>query len=219
MPDISKAYSGLETELQALQGIRALLRHVGEDPDREGLRDTPARVLRALQEMNSGHSVDVKKLLEVSFDSGDYDEVIVVRNISFTSSCEHHLLPFSGVAHVAYLPAPITGKVEGLVDGQRVLLATSQKYRVVGLSKIPRVVDAFARRLQLQEQMTTQIARALMEHLQPRGVAVVCVAEHSCMSCRGVRKAGADMVTSSMLGKFREDIGLRTEVLRLIGNV
>jgi len=184
---------------KAKQGVRELLLAMGEDPHREGLLDTPSRVVKAMREMTAGHEEDVAKLLSVTFDSGQYDQVIVVAGISFVSMCEHHLLPFTGHVAVAYLP----GKG---ADG----------YRVVGLSKIPRVVEAFARRLQLQERMTTQIADALEAHLGPRGVAVVCEAEHSCMVCRGVRKPGAKMGTSEMRGTFRTLPEARAEVLQLI---
>jgi len=184
---------------RAEQGVRNLLIAMGEDPAREGLLDTPARVVRAMREMTSGHADDVAKILAVTFDSGQYDEVIVVAGISFVSMCEHHLLPFTGHAAVAYLPSK-----------------GPNGHRVVGLSKIPRVVEAFARRLQLQERMTTQIADALEAHLEPRGVAVVVEAEHSCMVCRGVRKAGAKMGTSDMRGTFRQRPEARAEVLQLI---
>lgn len=178
----------------AMAGIKALLISIGEDPTREGLLDTPARVYRAFLEMTSGHRVDVAALLERQFDGGKYDEVIAVTGIDFVSLCEHHLLPFSGTCSVAYLPG---------------------NSRVVGLSKIPRVVDAYARRLQIQEQMTEQIASAFEKYLKPKGVGVMIEATHSCMSCRGVRKANAKMVTSVMAGAFRRDSATRDEVLRL----
>jgi len=184
---------------KAEHGVRDLLIAIGEDPAREGLMDTPARVVKAMREMTSGYSENIAKILSVTFDSGQYDQMIVVAGISFISMCEHHLLPFSGHAAVAYLP----GKGEC-------------GYRVVGLSKIPRIVEAYARRLQLQERMTTQIADALDEHLAPRGVAVVIEAEHSCMVCRGVRKAGAKMGTSEMRGSFRDHAETRAEVMQLI---
>lgn len=188
------------TREEALAALRTALAYVGEDPDREGIVDTPRRWIDALVEMTSGSLVDVKKLLSVSFDSGSYDEVICVNGIAYTSLCEHHLLPFIGTASVAYLP----GRQD---DG---------RYRVVGLSKIPRVVDAFSRRLQLQEQLTVQIADALEEHLIPRGVAVMMRGEHSCASCRGVRKAGMDMVTSVLRGDLRLDAAMRAEVLTMM---
>lgn len=188
-----------DTKIQeACDGVRALLALIDEDPMREGIIDTPKRVVKAMLEMTSGYKADLKTILATTFDSNGYDEVIAVNNIDFVSMCEHHLLPFTGSAFVAYLPAKVDAG-----------------YRVVGLSKIPRLVDAFAHRLQLQEQMTMQIATSMVEHLDPRGVGVVVTAEHSCMSCRGVRKSGANMVTSAMMGSFRHDPTLRAEVFRL----
>lgn len=187
--------------------LRAVLRYIGEDPDREGLRDTPKRWLKAMQEMTEGRSVKVKELLEVAFDAGEYDEVVVVRGIPFTSLCEHHLLPFTGRAAVAYLPGAV---------GENTADDHDAKFRVVGLSKIPRLVDAFARRLQLQERLTAQIGTAMLVHLKPRGVAVLVEAEHACASCRGVRKPGMRMVTSFIRGCFRSDSQARNEVLRLL---
>jgi GTP cyclohydrolase I len=184
----------------AHEAVRFLLRHIGEDPTREGLLDTPRRWVDAMLEMRSGNSVDIAKLLKVTFDSGHYDEIIAVTDIAYTSMCEHHLLPFTGKAAVAYLPSEDAGG-----------------YRVVGLSKIPRLVDAFARRLQMQEQLTTQIAEAFDEYVKPRGVAVLLTGEHSCASCRGVRKSGMVMITSILRGAFRNNEATRAEVLRLIG--
>lgn len=188
-------------EEDALVGVRDMLRAIGETPDREGLKDTPMRVLKAMREMTSGHQVDIADLLKTGFDSAGYDEVVCVANIEFSSMCEHHLLPFVGVAHVAYLPE------EPKPD---------RPARVVGLSKLPRLVDAFAKRLQLQEQMTTQIAGALNTHLQPRGTMVVVEASHSCCGCRGVRKPGVKMVTSYTSGVFRQDAAARAEVFEMI---
>jgi GTP cyclohydrolase I len=179
--------------------VRELLLAIGEDPEREGLKDTPRRVVKALREMTSGEEDNVAALLKVSFDGGSYDEVVSLAGIPFTSTCEHHLLPFTGFAGVAYLP----GKV-------------GSNYRVVGLSKLARVVDVFARRLQLQEQMTTQIADALQKHLDPRGVAVLLEAEHTCMSCRGIKKSGAVMRTSVMRGIFQHNHAARAEVLQML---
>lgn len=174
--------------------IVRLLEYVGENPEREGLLDTPARVLRAFGEMTEGYGVDVGELLSHTF--GDRcDEMVVVRAIEFTSLCEHHLLPFVGTATVAYVPGE----------------------RVVGLSKVARLVDAYARRLQVQERLTVQIASAIEEHLAPLGVGVVVEAHHSCMGCRGVRKPGARMVTSAMLGVFRTKPEARSEFLALAG--
>jgi GTP cyclohydrolase I len=175
--------------------VRVLLEEIGEDPDRQGLTATPQRVRRMYAELTSGYRTDPQALLNgASFDV-DYDEMVVVREIEFFSLCEHHLLPFYGRAHVGYLP----------------------RGRVIGLSKIPRVVDMFARRLQVQERMTQQIAGFLMEQLEPKGVGCVVEAAHLCTMMRGVRKEGARMVTSAMLGRFRKDSKTRTEFLTLIG--
>lgn len=184
----------------AYEAMRTVLRFIGEDPNREGLQDTPRRWIEAMVEMTSGVDVDIAKLLSVNFDSGNYDEVICVNGIAYTSLCEHHLLPFVGTASVAYLPSA----------------DDAGRYRVVGLSKIPRLVDAYSRRLQLQEQLTMQIAEALEQHLSPRGVAVMLHGEHACASCRGVRKAGMDMVTSVLLRDFRHEPQLRAEVLSMM---
>lgn len=163
-------------------GIRSLLTSIGENPEREGLLDTPKRVVKAYKQMTEGYSVDITALLGVTFDVGNVDEMIIVRGIDFVSLCEHHLLPFTGTATVAYIP----------------------RQRVVGLSKIARLVDAYARRLQVQERLTTQITTALDEYLDTQGSAALIRGTHACMSCRGVRKAGAEMVTSSLTGLFRE---------------
>jgi len=177
----------------AHEGVRNLLRAIGEDPSREGLKDTPSRVLRAFEELTSGGKVDVGALLKVSFDEG-YTEAVALSDIDFVSTCEHHLLPFVGKAHIVYLP---TG-------------------RVVGLSKLARTVEAFARRLQVQERMTRQIADALMEYLKPSGALVVVEATHSCMVCRGVRKPNAIMRTAALRGTMQEP-AVRAEAYRLIG--
>lgn len=200
------SYSKPPPSTAALHAVRTLLQEVGADPDREGLRDTPRRVFQALAEMTEGERESAAEHLAVTFDAGSYDEIVVLRDIPFTSLCEHHLLPFDGVAHVAYLPGEV-----GAED------ARARRYRVVGLSKLARVVDVFARRLQLQEQLTSQIADALDEHLKPRGTAVVIAAAHTCMSCRGVMKSGASMVTSTMRGMFRDQPASRAEVLALMG--
>ena len=176
--------------------VRILLgRVVWEDPEREGLLDTPRRVINALQEMTSGYGQDPQEVLGTTFEKDGYDEMVVLRGIDFVSLCEHHMLPFTGTAAVGYVPGD----------------------RVVGLSKLARLVDCFARRLQIQERMTKQIADAVMEVLQPKGVGVVVAAHHSCMGCRGVRKAGADMVTSSLAGVMRKDAAARAEFLGLAG--
>lgn len=171
-----------------------LLSYLGDDPTREGLRDTPARVCRALGEMTQGYSTDVAELLACTFDV-PHDSMVLVRGIEFVSLCEHHVLPFTGTATVGYLPGD----------------------RVVGLSKLARLVDAFAQRLQVQERMTDQIADAIVEHLHPGGVGVVVTGVHGCMTCRGVRKPGASMVTSALRGAFREDPTARAEFLALAG--
>jgi len=176
------------------RSLRELLRSLGEDPSREGLLRTPERVRRMYAELTSGYSVDADALLDGATFEVDYDDMVVVREIEFHSLCEHHLLPFYGTAHVGYLP----------------------RGRVIGLSKIPRVVDIFARRLQLQERMTHEIAEFLMDRLQPRGVACVVEAAHMCTMMRGVKKEEARMVTSAMLGTFRRDLRTRTEFLNLL---
>lgn len=179
--------------LDAALAVRTLLQHIKEDPDRDGLRDTPARVVRALVEMTGGYAEDPAKILSCSFDV-DHNELVLVQGIRFVSLCEHHILPFGGVAHVAYIP-----------NG-----------RVVGLSKLARLVHCFARRLQVQERLTEQIATALMEHAKATGVGVILKAKHSCMGCRGVRQPDAEMVTSVMLGALREVPAARAELLGLL---
>lgn len=184
-------WEGDETVAAETNVVR-LLQAIGEDPDREGLVDTPARVVRALQEMTSGAEVSPEDLLATVFKGDDYDEMVVVSGVPFQSLCEHHLLPFAGHATVAYIP-----------DGQ-----------VVGLSKLARLVHCFARRLQLQEALTSQIAQALEHYLSPIGVGVILTAHHSCMSHRGVRSQG-QMTTSAMLGALRDDPSARSELLAL----
>ncbi|WP_413465081.1 GTP cyclohydrolase I FolE [Novosphingobium profundi] len=176
--------------------VRTLLRWAGEDPDREGLLDTPARVGRAWKEYGKGYAEDPAVHLGRTFDEvGGYDEVVLLRDIPFHSHCEHHLAPITGTASIAYLP----------------------RNRVVGISKLARVLHGFAHRLQIQERLTAQIAECIWDNLDPLGVAVVIKASHGCMTGRGVRTHGVDMVTSKMLGCFREDAGRRREVLALIG--
>jgi len=172
---------------------RDLLVAIGEDPGREGLLKTPRRMARAYRELTSGYREDVGKLLDGARFTERYDEMVLVKGIDFHSLCEHHLLPFFGVCHVAYLPSG----------------------RIVGLSKIPRLVNGFARRLQVQERLTCQIAETLQERLQPQGVAVVMEARHLCMMMRGVARQNAVMVTSSMLGRFRTDPKTRAEFFAL----
>jgi GTP cyclohydrolase I len=174
--------------------IRQLLAGIGEDPAREGLIDTPQRVERSLRFLTSGYETDIDAVLNNALFTVDYNEMVIVRDIDFYSLCEHHLLPFFGKCHVAYIP-----------NG-----------RVVGLSKIPRLVDTFARRLQVQERLTNQIASTLDEKVQPLGVAVVTEATHLCMSMRGVQKQNSLAVSSAMLGAFREDARTRSEFLNLI---
>ena len=184
-----------ETRADLEGAVRTLLAEIGEDPDREGLAGTPERVRRMYHELTAGYHIDGESLLNGASFSVDYDEMVVVRDIEFFSLCEHHLLPFIGKAHVGYLP----------------------KGRVIGLSKIPRIVDMFAQRLQIQERLTVQVANLLMERLQPKGVACVVEATHLCTMMRGVKKQEATMVTSSMTGTFRRDARTRAEFMGLIG--
>ena len=180
---------------QAEDAVRTLLRWAGEDPAREGLLDTPKRVVKAYRDWFSGYETDPDAYLQRTFEEvGGYDEMIVLRDIEYESHCEHHMAPIIGKAHVGYLP-----------DG-----------KVVGISKLARVVDAFARRFQVQEKMTAQIARCIQDALQPRGVGVVVEGAHECMTTRGVHKRGVSMVTSKMLGCFRDDARTRAEFLRFI---
>jgi GTP cyclohydrolase I len=174
--------------------IRQLLAHLGEDPAREGLLDTPKRVEKALKFLTSGYAADVDSVLNNALFSVDYNEMVIVKDIDFYSLCEHHLLPFFGRCHVAYLP----------------------QGRVIGLSKIPRLVEIFSRRLQIQERLTSQIADTIREKVRPLGVAVVMEASHLCMSMRGVEKQNSLAVTSAMLGVFRDDARTRLEFLELI---
>lgn len=172
--------------------VRTLIRWAGEDPSREGLVDTPARVVRAYAEWFEGYTQDPAGILQRTFEEvGGYGDIVVLRDIPFESCCEHHMAAISGTVHVGYLP-----------NG-----------RVVGISKLARVVDAFARRLQVQERLTAQIANTIEDVLAPRGVGVIINATHACMSSRGVRKHGASMVTSRMLGAFRDDPAIRQEFL------
>ena len=185
------------TREEAEAAIRTLLRWAGDDPAREGLVDTPARVARAYEEFFAGYAIDPVALLERTFEETDgYDEIVLLRDIRLESHCEHHMVPIIGRAHVAYLP----------------------HHRVVGISKLARVVEAYAKRLQIQEKLTAQIANTIQQVLEPRGVAVVIEAAHQCMTTRGVHKPGVTMVTSRMLGAFRDDSTTRREVLAMIGN-
>jgi GTP cyclohydrolase I len=180
---------------QIPEAVRTLLVELGEDPDRQGLSGTPDRVRRMYAELTEGYHTDPDALFNGAAFDVDYDEMVVVRDIEFYSLCEHHLLPFFGRAHVGYLP----------------------RGRIIGLSKIPRVVDMYAHRLQVQERLTQQVAGFLMERLNPKGVGCVVEATHLCTVMRGVRKQEATMVTSSMLGTFRADARTRSEFLTFIG--
>ena len=180
---------------EAEAAVRVLIRWAGDNPAREGLLDTPGRVVRAYEEFFAGYKEDPQAILERTFEEVEgYDEIVLLRDIRVESYCEHHMVPIIGRAHVAYLP----------------------HRRVVGISKLARVVDAYAKRLQIQEKMTAQIANTINEVLQPRGVAVVIEAEHECMSTRGVHKSGVSMVTSRMLGAFRDNEATRRELLAMI---
>ncbi len=181
---------------QAEAAVRTLIRWAGDDPTREGLLDTPSRVVRSYEEFFCGYVIDPAEVLRRTFSETDgYDEMVVLKDIRFESHCEHHMVPILGKAHVAYLP----------------------KHRVVGISKLARLVEAYAKRLQIQEKMTAQIANALQEVLQPQGVAVVIEAAHQCMTTRGVHKPGITMITSRMTGAFRDDPSTRREFLAIIG--
>ena len=188
--------SGRPSREQAEQAVETLLRWAGDDPEREGLRDTPQRVALAYEDWFRGYGEDPVAFLQRTFEEVDgYDELIVLRDITFVSHCEHHMAPIIGVAHVGYLPDK----------------------KVVGISKLARVVETFARRLQVQEKLTAQIAQCIESVLKPRGVGVVIDAVHQCMTTRGIRKSGVTMVTSQMLGSFRKDARTRAEFLQMIG--
>ena len=174
--------------------IKEILKAIGEDPEREGLLDTPARFAKAFRYLTRGYEQDVGKILNDALFTVDYDEMVIVRDIDVYSLCEHHLMPFFGKAHVGYVP----------------------RGKVIGLSKIPRMVDVFARRLQVQERLTQQIAETIQEVIDPKGVAVVLECQHLCVKMRGVERQNATMVTSSMLGYFRKDLRSRNEFLNLI---
>ena len=183
------------SEEEAQAAVRTLIAWAGDDPAREGLLDTPDRVVRAYGEFFRGYDLDPRDYLAKTFEETDgYDEIVLLKDIRFESHCEHHMVPFIGKAHVAYLP----------------------NRRVVGISKLARVVDAFSKRLQIQEKMTSQIANTIDEVLEPRGVAVVVEAAHQCMTMRGVHKPGVSLVTSRLLGAFREDPSTRREFLAMV---
>jgi GTP cyclohydrolase I len=193
----ANAASTRPSRKEAEQAVRTLLRWAGDDPDREGLVGTPDRVARAYEEWFAGYAEDPVEVLKRTFEETDgYDEMVVLRDIRFESFCEHHIAPIIGVAHVGYLP----------------------DRRVIGISKLARIVEIYAKRLQIQEKMTAQIANTIQEVLEPRGVGVIIIATHQCMTTRGVHKPGVDMVTSRMLGAFRSDAATRREFLSIIGN-
>ena len=192
---MSSEGEGKVTVEQAEEAIRTLLRWAGDDPTREGLLDTPKRVAKAYRDWFSGYAIDPREYMARTFEEvAGYDELIVLRDIEFESHCEHHMAPIIGKAHVGYLPTD----------------------KVVGISKLARVVEAYARRLQVQEKLTAQIATCISDVLKPRGVGVVIEAAHECMTTRGVHKTGVSMVTSTMLGTFREDARTRNEFLAFI---
>lgn len=177
--------------------IRTLIKWAGDDPDREGLVDTPGRVVRSYEEFYQGYAADPVALLERTFEEVEgYDEIVLLRDIRFESHCEHHMAPIIGRAHIAYLP----------------------HRRVVGISKLARLVDAYAKRLQIQEKMTSQIANTINTILKPKGTAVIIEASHQCMTTRGIHKPGVSMVTSTMLGEFRENPSTRREVLNMVAS-
>jgi GTP cyclohydrolase IA len=183
------------SEVEALEAVRTLIRWAGDDPTREGLLETPERVTRSYRELFAGYATDPREYLQRTFEEvAGYDELVVLSDIRVVSFCEHHMLPVIGRAHVGYLPT----------------------HRVVGISKLARVVNGFARRLQIQEKLTAEIAQAIQDILQPQGVGVVIEAEHSCMTLRGVNTAGSLLTTSSLLGVLRDDPRTRQEFLRLV---
>ncbi|HEY3936864.1 MAG TPA: GTP cyclohydrolase I FolE [Bryobacteraceae bacterium] len=196
----SKASAVVEIKAKASPGaiaphIREVVRALGEDLQRDGLAQTPERVEKALRYLTSGYSADLAQIVNGALFDVDYDEMVIVRDIEFFSMCEHHMLPFFGKMHVAYLPDK----------------------KVIGLSKIPRIVDVFARRLQIQERLTQQIAETIRDLITPKGVAVICEARHFCMMMRGVEKQHSGAITSAMLGAFRDNQETRNELLSLVG--
>ncbi len=196
VPPRSVAHNGRPSQAEAEAAVRTLLRWAGDDPEREGLLDTPARVARSYRELFAGYDTDPREYLERTFEEvGGYDQLVILKDIRFVSFCEHHMLPVIGKAHVAYLPND----------------------RVVGISKLARVVNGYGRRLQIQEKMTAEIAQAIQEVLHPKGVGVVVEASHSCMTLRGVNSPGASLVTSHLIGDVRDDPRTRQEFLRLVG--
>jgi len=195
MASISSTLDSVTLESASTQELyRELLRRMGEDPDRDGLLRTPERMEKSMAFLTKGYAMDVTSVLHDALFDVDYDEMVIVKDIEFFSQCEHHLLPFFGKAHIAYVP---NGKV-------------------IGLSKIPRLVDVFARRLQVQERLTRQISEAIQEAIDPQGVAVILEAQHLCMMMRGVEKQHSSTVTSAMLGVFKEQLQTRNEFLSLV---
>ena len=193
----NQPFTGRPSREQAEEAIRTLILWAGDDPMREGLKDTPKRVVKSYEEYFEGYNADPEDILQRTFEEVEgYDEMVLLRNIRFESHCEHHMAPIIGKAHIAYLP----------------------KKRVVGISKLARLVVAYAKRLQIQEKMTSQIANSLEDVLQPYGVAVVIEAAHQCITTRGIHKRGVTMVTSRMLGAFRDNESTRREFLAMIGN-
>jgi GTP cyclohydrolase I len=193
----SQSSENRPTRAEAEKAVRTLIEWTGDDPDREGLSGTPERVARSFEEFFAGYATDANEILQRTFEEVEgYDEMVALRDIRFESHCEHHMAPIIGVAHVAYLP----------------------HQRVVGISKLARIVDVYAQRLQIQEKMTVQIADTIDRVLKPKGVAVVIEAEHQCMTTRGVHKPGVAMKTSRMLGAFRDDPTTRREFLSMIGH-
>jgi len=194
--NLKKIKSTKISENQALEAVKTLIRWTGDNPEREGLKETPKRVIRSYKDFFSGYNSDPREILSKKFKEVEgYDEIIILKNIRLESHCEHHMVPFIGTAHVGYLP----------------------KNKVVGLSKLARLVEAFAKRLQIQEKLTAQIANAIDEVLQPKGVGVIIEASHLCVATRGIHKPDSKMVTSRMLGTFRSDQATRKEFLELVG--
>jgi len=194
--NLKKIKSTKVSEDQALGAVKTLIRWAGDNPEREGLKETPKRVIKSYKDFFSGYNSDPREILSKKFKEVDgYDEIIILKNIRLESHCEHHMVPFIGTAHVGYLP----------------------KNKVVGLSKLARLVEAFAKRLQIQEKLTAQIANAIDEVLQPKGVGVIIEASHLCVATRGIHKPDSKMVTSRMLGTFRSDQATRKEFLELVG--
>ncbi len=195
MASMSATLDSVSLETASTQELyRELLRRMGEDPDRDGLLRTPERMEKSMAFLTRGYTMDVTEVLHDALFDVDYDEMVIVKDIEFFSQCEHHLLPFFGKAHIAYVP---NGKV-------------------IGLSKIPRLVDVFARRLQVQERLTKQVSEAIQEAINPQGVAVILEAQHLCMMMRGVEKQHSSTVTSAMLGVFKEQVQTRNEFLSLV---